>query len=321
MKEKNIFLYFASFIILSSIFTGCATHKQLGSEPIIKGRTTFVQDPEKRRLDDKGPLFGGHRIQLKGIQNGLEEDLAEMEAERIRRDAAEELGIEYVHRTFGAVENSAVAISPVTTYPPQQNWGGGIGSSGGYRGGLVPSVRSGTSRIRSGSVPSVTTGAQGTSRDSSTPAVRTGSTRTSRGGGMVPSVSTGSQGAHSSGSVPAVRSGGGTRNSSGTVPAVRTRRSDSGVGGTLHTVAGGLRSFLLPTIGTGGTGTSLIYASRVSGRVNVPVSGFERSAREHAASIDPNLPAYRGRPEVRVTRYSAGAALAGDGRVRSGLRQ
>lgn len=56
------------------------------------------------------------------------------------------------------------------------------------------------------------------------------------------------------------------------------------------------------------------------GRVNVPMSGFERSALGHATSIDPYFRrgGYYG---TRVKSYNATVVVAGGGQFRSGLRR
>ena len=81
--------------------------------------------------------------------------------------------------------------------------------------------------------------------------------------------------------------------------------------------AGELGRFFLPGI-YGGSGATLTAHAHVMGRVNVPVTSFERKALGHAASIGtlPRHGHYGGR---RVKSYQATVAVAGDGGFRSGL--
>lgn len=119
---KNYFvLFFATFIVFTS---GCASHKQATATPVLLDPTKFIQDPQKRVLADKGPLFRGQRTALKAEQFQLERELAAMEAERIKMDAAQALGLPYAPKAFGAPEQ----------LQPQQPTSQGRPASGQFRG-------------------------------------------------------------------------------------------------------------------------------------------------------------------------------------------
>lgn len=91
--------------------------------------------------------------------------------------------------------------------------------------------------------------------------------------------------------------------------------------GAYSNFRGGLREFFLPTIYGRGSGASIAVSAHTWGRVNVPVTRFERKARGHAASIGTlprgGYPPYYG--GSRATTYTAGVVAVGGGTVVSGL--
>ena len=270
-------LVFVSFVL--ALVTGCATHRQTGATPVFSGQTEMVGDPMKRELSDRGLLFRGHRYGMKAAQYRLEKDLAEIEAEAIRRDFAASNGIPYTMRPVG--------------------------------GGVEPNSPRGFGNTRTAGVMSPQYGYTRNGAPILLPSRNRG-VGSNRGTG----IATPQYQYDRRNGAPVLL----PNRSSGRTSQLQPGRQSGGIGAAVGSVAGGFRSFLLPTIypPQGGNPTSFTAGVRVSGRVNVPVTGFEKSALAHARQMDPNFDRNR-RSGVSRTASAKSVQIVGGGQFVSGL--